>query len=174
VRQRLLFLIGYRGAGKTEVARLLAPMLGWNWLDADAVLEERQGRSICEIFAEEGETGFRAKGAALLQELCGLQDHVIATGGGVILREENRAGLKRGAVVWLCAPAAVLWQRIQADATTAQRRPDLGQGGMAEIAEMLRLREPLYQACQDLMVDASKKTPQHIADTIAAWIAESA
>ena len=167
--RRLLFLIGYRGVGKTEVARVLAPMLGWAWLDADAVLEERAGESIRQIFAAEGETGFRSKEAALLRELCGLQHHVIATGGGVILREENRAALKGGAVVWLRAPADVLWQRMQADATTSERRPNLAQGGLAEIEELLRVREPLYQACQDLTVDASEQAPEQIAETIAAW-----
>ncbi len=98
-----------------------------------------------------------------------MQDHVIATGGGVILREENRAALKRGAVVWLRAPAQVLWQRMQADATTAERRPNLAQGGLTEIEELLRVREPLYQACQDFAVDASKQTPEQIGEVIARW-----
>jgi shikimate kinase len=164
-----MFLIGYRGAGKTEVARVLAPMLGSAWLDADAVLEERAGQSIRQIFATEGEAGFRVREAALLQELCGLQDHVIATGGGIILREENRAALKRGAVVWLRAPADVLWQRMQEDVTTSERRPNLAQGGLAEIDEMLRVREPLYQACQEFTVDASAQTPTQVAEAIAAW-----
>ncbi len=171
MKRRLLFLIGYRGAGKTEVARLLAPMVGWTWLDADAVLEERHGQSIRQIFVAEGEAGFRAKESALLQELCGLNDHVIATGGGVILREENRAALKRGAVVWLRAPADVLWQRIQADANTAQRRPNLGQGGLAEVEEMLRVREPLYQACQDFAVDVAERSPSQVGAMIADWFA---
>lgn len=172
--RRRLFLIGYRGAGKTEVARLLAPMLGWAWLDADAVLEERAGQTIRQIFAAEGETGFRCKEAALLQELCELKDHVIATGGGVILREENRAALKRGAVVWLRAPADVLWQRMQADATTSERRPNLAQGGLAEIEELLRVREPFYQASQDFTVDTSAQTPQKIAGMIAEWFRSDA
>ncbi len=165
--RRLLFLIGYRGVGKTEVARLLAPMLGRAWLDADAILEERAGQTIRQIFAAEGEAGFRAREAALLQELCELQDQVIATGGGVVLREENRAALKRGAVVWLRAPAEVLWQRMQADVSTSERRPNLAQGGLAEVEEMLRVREPLYQACQDFIVDASAQTPEKIAEAIA-------
>lgn len=169
MKPRLLFLIGYRGAGKTEVARLLAPMLGWSWLDVDAGLEERHGQSIRQIFGADGEAGFRAKESALLQELCGLNDHVIATGGGVILSEENRVALKRGAVVWLRAPADVLWQRIQTDATTAERRPNLGQGGLAEIEEMLGVREPLYQMCQDFTVDVAEKSASEVAAMIANW-----
>lgn len=161
----LIFLIGYRGAGKTTVARLVAERLGWTWIDADALLEERAGRTIRQIFATDGEKAFRDLESALLDELGRLQDHVIATGGGVPLREENRARLKTGTVVWLKAPAEVLWQRLQGDATTAERRPNLAQGGLAEIEELLRVRTPLYEACQNLTVDATQ-TPAEIAEAI--------
>src|SRR5690349_18558779 len=87
----LVFLIGPRGSGKSTVAQLVARELGWDWLDADAELEKRYGRSIRAIFEAEGEVGFRAKEAAVLTELCGLSRHIIATGGGVVLRESNRA-----------------------------------------------------------------------------------
>src|SRR5437667_12110745 len=81
-----LFLIGYRGTGKTTVARILAEKIGWGWIDADAALEERYGRSIRRIFEEDGEAGFREKEMAILEELCRAHNHVIATGGGVVLR----------------------------------------------------------------------------------------
>src|SRR5712692_10023328 len=80
-----LFLVCYRGAGKSSVARLLAERLGWQWADADEVLEARFGRTIWQVFAEEGEGGFRDKEAVVLEELCGRRRHVIATGGGVVL-----------------------------------------------------------------------------------------
>src|SRR6516225_5630423 len=89
-----LFLVGYRGTGKTTVARLLAARLGWEWVDADAVLEGRYGRSIRRIFADEGEAGFRDKEAAVLVDLCRGRRQVVATGGGVVLRPENRARLR--------------------------------------------------------------------------------
>src|SRR6266851_4297715 len=112
-----LFLIGYRGTGKTTVARILAHRIGWTWIDADAALEERFGCSIRIIFEEEGEAGFRQKEAALLEELCCSREQVIATGGGVVLRAANRERLRAaGRVVWLTAAARVLWQRLQADA----------------------------------------------------------
>src|SRR5438046_967396 len=96
-----IFLIGYRGAGKTTVARLLADRLGWDWLDADALLEAQHGRSVRTIFQEEGEGGFRTKEALVLEQLCRGQRQVIATGGGVVLRPENRDRLRAsGWVVW--------------------------------------------------------------------------
>ena len=170
-RRDLLFLIGYRGSGKTTTARLLADRLGWAWLDADAVLEARANRSIRQIFLNEGETSFRDQEAAILRELCKLMDHVIATGGGVILREENRTCLKQGTVIWLQAEADVLWNRLQTDAVSREQRPNLAQGGLAEIQELLKVRTPLYEACSDYTVDASQ-TPEQIADAIVSWLRE--
>ena len=163
----LLFLIGYRGTGKTTVARLLAERLGWKWLDADDVLEGRFGRSIRAIFADEGETGFRDKEATVLGDLCKLQNHVIATGGGVIMRSENREQMRRsGLVVWLCSDAKTIWKRLQADACTAERRPDLTCGGLAEIEQLLTMRQPLYAACAHLSVDTAGREPLEIVDKV--------
>jgi shikimate kinase len=164
-----IFLVGLRGSGKTTVARLLAERLGWQWADADALLEARHGRSIRQIFAEEGEAGFRDKEAALLEELCGLRRHVIATGGGVVLRPENRQRLRAaGFVVWLTADAATLWDRLHRDPTTAKRRPDLTVGGLAEVEETLRLRQPLYEAVADLTVDTAGRSPAQVMEAILA------
>jgi len=82
---QLIYLIGYRGTGKSTVARLLAKNLGWQFLDMDAEIEARTGRSIRQIFADEGEPGFRQLESDLLREVSLLTNHVIATGGGVIL-----------------------------------------------------------------------------------------
>lgn len=166
----LLFLIGYRGTGKTTTARLLAPRLGWDWCDADAVLEERFGTSIRQIFAAEGEAGFRDKESAILSELAGRQRLVIATGGGVILRPENRARLRAGQVVWLKAAPEVLWRRMQQDVTTTERRPNLAGGGLVEIEELLAAREPHYRACAGLALDTATAAPEQVAETIAAWL----
>ena len=88
------FPIGYRGTGKSATARVLAERLSWSWCDADQLLEERFAKTIRQIFDEEGEAGFRAKETAILDELSARPRCVIATGGGVVLRPENRNWLK--------------------------------------------------------------------------------
>jgi shikimate kinase len=167
VRHPVIFLIGYRGSGKTTVARLLAGRLGWDWLDADAVLEARQGHTIRRIFEEEGEEAFRRMESALLEELCRRQRHVIATGGGVVLSEANRQRMRAaGPVVWLSADALTLWQRMEEDKTTAERRPNLAGGGLAEVEELLRVREPLYRACAHVQIQTAGRSPEEIAEEI--------
>jgi shikimate kinase len=168
MKHTAIFLVGYRGSGKTVVARLLAERLGWNWIDADALLEERHGQTIKQIFAAEGEAGFRDKEAALLQELCTRQNCVVATGGGVILRAANRALLRRsGLVVWLTADAPTLWQRIQQDVGTTERRPNLAGGGLSEVEELLLVREPLYREVAQVVMPTDDRTPGQIAEAIA-------
>ncbi|MCI0458778.1 MAG: shikimate kinase AroL [Gemmataceae bacterium] len=163
----LVFLVGYRATGKTTVARLLAERLGWNWVDADEELERRAGCTIREVFAAEGETGFRDREEAVLAEVCGRERLVVATGGGVVLREANRQRMRAGGrVVWLTADSATIWARLQTDPTTAERRPALTVGGLAEIEELLRQREPLYRACADVVVDTARRSPEDVVNAI--------
>ena len=163
----LLFLIGYRGTGKSAVGCLLASRLGWQHLDGDEILEARAGRSIRQIFVEEGEAGFRTREAALLEELCRGEDCVVSTGGGVILSETNRNQLRRaGTVVWLTADAETIWQRLQADAATRERRPNLTTGGADEVRELLQVRESLYRGCADHVVDTAGRSPGEIVSVI--------
>jgi shikimate kinase len=163
-----VFLIGYRGSGKTTVAAALAQRLNWPWIDADAELERRAGKTIKQIFSEQGEKAFRDFESAVLADLVKLDRHIVALGGGAILREANRrliAGC--GRVVWLQASPEVLKARIGGDATTAERRPNLtGQGGLAEIRTLLAERTPLYASCADLTVDAESKSADEIARQI--------
>jgi shikimate kinase len=169
----LVFLIGPRGSGKTTVARLLAAKLGWGWLDADDLVERRHGKSIRELFAAEGEVGFRNKEAAILAEICELQHQVVATGGGVVLRPENRQLLQRsGWCVWLTADAATLWQRMQADPATPERRPQLASGGLAEIAEVLAARAELYRGCAHAIVPTGDRPPERVVNDVLERIAD--
>ncbi|HKI30695.1 MAG TPA: shikimate kinase [Gemmataceae bacterium] len=162
-----VFLVGYRGTGKSSVARLLAHHLGWQWVDADEILEQRAGMTIRQVFEAEGETGFRKRESLLLEELCELRRTVIATGGGVVLSGLNRQRLKAaGRVVWLTADPPTIRHRLEKDKSTAERRPALTVGGLAEIKELLRAREPLYRAVADLTVDTTGRAPEEVADTI--------
>jgi len=165
-------LIGYRGTGKTTVSRLLAARLDYRWIDADAEIERRAGKSIGEIFDELGEPVFRDLEAEVVAELCQWDGVVLALGGGAVLRETNRRCLARcWAVVWLRASVETLAQRIADDPTTAARRPNLtNHGGRTEIEHLLGEREPIYRACATLEVDTEGKDPAEIADEIVAAI----
>lgn len=167
-----VFLVGARGTGKTTVARLLAGRLSWGWLDADELLEKRAGCSIRELFDTAGEAAFRDLESAVLDELCQCKRLVIATGGGVVLRPANRQRLREaGRIVWLTGDAATLWQRLQQDDSTAARRPNLtAQGGLAEVQEVLRVREPLYREVAAFSVDTSGRTPDEVAAAVLAFL----
>lgn len=163
-----VILIGYRGTGKTTVARRLALQLGWDWADADVEVELRAGKSIAAIFAEEGEGRFRDLEAQVLADLVRKHEVVVAAGGGVVLREENRKQLDVcDHVVWLRASPPTLLRRIEADLTTAGRRPSLTTaGGEAEVVRLLAERTPLYRQCADLEIDTEGKSPADIAAEI--------
>ncbi len=167
---RPIALIGYRGTGKTTVARLLARRLGWDWIDADVEVELRAGKSIATIFADDGEQAFRDLEEQITAELCRRERTVLALGGGAILRAANRLVLAEcQAVVWLQASTKVLTERIAGDATTAARRPNLtNHGGRTEIETLLAQREPFYRGCATLEVDTDPKEPAEIADEILA------
>lgn len=163
----LVFLVGYRCTGKTTIARLLAERLGWKSIDADEVLEAQAGRSIQQIFVDEGEPGFRNREYAVLRELCWLERKVVATGGGVVIRPENRKRMKdAGAVVWLTADVDTICARLQADASTESRRPPLTVGGRAEVVELLRGREPLYREIAHFTLSSVGRTPEQVTDEL--------
>lgn len=171
-----IILVGYRGTGKTTVGRLLAQRLGVPFADNDDRIEELAGKSIAEIFATEGEPGFRDRESAALAELCARSNSVIATGGGAVLREANRKLLKaRGFVVWLTAPPETIWQRLQSDPATGARRPNLTTtGGEDEVKALVAAREPLYREVADFVSPTDTLSPDAVADAIlTAWTGNS-
>jgi shikimate kinase len=169
-----LYLIGYRGCGKTTVARRLSELLNLPALDADEYLEQQAGKTIREIFAAEGEAGFRQREADVVQELTQRTPLIVSWGGGVILSESNRQALRAtGKTVWLRARAETLVERIERDPTTGERRPNLtAAGGLAEVQHLLAVREPLYSAAADRIIEADDVPPESIAAEIAAWYRE--
>lgn len=168
-------LVGMRGAGKSSVAPLLAARLGWPWLDLDAELTRQTGQSITELFAREGEAGFRAREAELLAATLIRPRQILATGGGVILRDDNRQRLRDAAcVVYLHAEPATLWQRLQADPDPGQRPALTPLPGPDEVAAIFAHRDPLYRATADLIVDSADRTPAELSlelcERLAPWI----
>jgi shikimate kinase len=163
-------LIGYRGSGKTSVARELASQLGYDWIDADDVVERDAGKTIASIFADGGEGAFRPWETRVLAALSRKRRIVVALGGGAVLREENRQAIcAAGSVVWLTASVDTILERVAADSTTASRRPNLTTvGGRAEIEALLATRTPFYRQCATLVVDTEGKTPAEVAGEIAA------
>jgi shikimate kinase len=163
-----IFLIGYRGTGKSTVAKLLAERLKLDSIDADDEIEIRAGKTIAAIFTEQGEGVFRDLEANVLAGLCRRQRVVISLGGGAVLRAENRAAIRgAGRVVWLTARVDTIEARIAADASTVHRRPNLtAAGGRVEIETLLAEREPKYRECATLVVATDGKTPAQVAEEI--------
>lgn len=164
-------LVGYRGTGKSTVARELARRLGCAWHDADVELERTLGTSIAALVAARGEGVFRDEEAALLATLLEPPGGVLATGGGAVLRASNRDLLRRrgGTVVWLTAPAEVIRRRLAADPATARSRPALtGRDPLLEVDEALAAREPLYRECAVMAIDTSLSPPRDVAAEIVA------
>lgn len=166
-----IFLIGYRGSGKTTVGRALADRLGWAFVDADVLLEERAGKSIARIFADDGEPAFRDWESRVLDDLATRDRHVLATGGGVVLRPANRALLQAGGfVAWLQISPELAWDRMQADVTTRDRRPNLtATGGLQEVRAVMAAREPLYRATANAAFPADRSPELLAADILHVW-----
>jgi len=168
---RNIFLIGYRGVGKTTVAKLVAEALGWQAVDADALLEIQAGLSIRQIFEQESEAGFRQRESGLLEEICRADRQVVATGGGIVLDPGNRALLSaNGWSLWLKADPDIIERRLREDPITAERRPPLTVGGRDEIDHLLRVRQPLYEACAQASFEAGLHEPAAVAAAIVSWL----
>lgn len=165
-----LYLIGPMGAGKSTIGRCLAELLHREFLDADQEIEARTGATIPLIFEIEGETGFRRREAAMIDELTRRDNIVLATGGGAVLLEQNRRILKeRGRAVYLHAPLDTLVERTARD----RNRPLLQQGDRRRTLEnLMTIREPLYREVADLVIEASQRPPMTVAREIVKKLAD--
>ncbi len=144
------------GAGKSTIGRQLATALGWEFEDSDQEIVRRTGVTIPVIFEIEGEDGFRRREARVLQDLAAAEHLVLATGGGAVLREENRTLLKeRGFVVYLHAGLEQLLERTARD----KNRPLLQTSDpRARMMTLLEQRDPLYRQTADLVVETDQRT----------------
>lgn len=162
-----LILIGYRGTGKTTVARRVAELLGFDCFDSDVEVERRAGKSIKQIFADDGEQAFRDREIQVIADLSQHGDSVLSLGGGAVMREETRQAIEPGTVVWLTARPETIFERMARDAKTSQQRPNLTTGGgLAEITSLLSHREAVYRACADFTVETDNKSVEQVAQQI--------
>jgi shikimate kinase len=154
-------LIGFMGTGKTVVGRSLAARLGKEFIEMDALIEKKAGKSIPEIFRQEGEIGFREMEIEVTQEIAGKKNAVIACGGGIILNTINIDRLRRECVViCLTASPAVILKRTSPD---KEGRPLLNVvDRRRQIEELLKFRRPYYERSADFIVNTSRLTVESV------------
>jgi shikimate kinase len=155
-----IFLVGPMGSGKSSVGKALAEILCRTFLDVDAEIESQTGANIGWIFDMDGEQGFRDRESKIFSMLISENTNaVIATGGGIVLREENRRLLlDHGLVIYLCASSQQLYQRTLKD----RQRPLLQVADRKSVIEkLLEERDPLYRQVADIVVNSGQGRLSH-------------
>lgn len=158
---KMIYLIGFMGSGKSTVASKLAQKLQCSYIEMDESIEKQEGRTIPEMFTQQGEDYFRKKEREFLRNTKG--EAVVSTGGGVILSPENREILRRGTAVYLHADWETIVHRLKNDTS----RP-LWSGDEAEKKQRFEDRLPLYKETAHHVVVVDDKAPDVIAEEIAA------
>ncbi|MBT2969229.1 MAG: shikimate kinase I [gamma proteobacterium symbiont of Ctena orbiculata] len=159
-----LFLIGPMGAGKTTVGKQLAEYFHLEFIDSDHEIQRRTGVDIPTIFEFEGEDGFRQRERIVVDELTARDGIVLATGGGVVMREENRNRLSsRGTVIYLHCSVRQQFERTHRD----KNRPLLSTPDpMGKLNELMALRDPLYRQTADIVVSTEGRNTQAVVQDI--------
>jgi shikimate kinase len=159
-----IVLIGFMGCGKSSVGRRLASLTGHRFVDTDELVVQAANKSIPEIFASGGEESFRDIEERVLADLVGVAGIVLATGGGAVLRESNRSGMKKiGAVAWLDADPDALFER----ASRSQRRPLLQtENPRKTFDELLASRRSIYSEAADFRFDSTGLDHDEVAQSI--------
>ncbi len=165
MKKSSIALIGFMGTGKTAVGRLLAAELGKDFIELDALIERRAGKTIPEIFRQDGEIAFREREIVAVGEVAGRADAVIACGGGVVLNTINVDRLREDCViVGLTATPGVILRRTSGE---PGGRPLLAvPDPLGEIRKLLKSRRPFYERAADIMIDTSRLTPGAVAARI--------
>jgi shikimate kinase len=161
---RAIVLIGFMGSGKSSAGRILERRTGWPRFDTDELVTARFGRPVSEIFAKFGEDTFRDAESEVVGQLSAATPAVIVTGGGIVLRASNLELLRRvGTLVHLEADEETLFRRVSRRAT----RPLLQtENPRATLAELLRVRLPLYREVADVQIDTSRLTHEEVAEAV--------
>lgn len=153
--QSNIFLVGPMGAGKSTIGRRLSKILDKPFLDSDHQIEERTGVDIPTIFDIEGEEGFRKRESEMIDELTSMDNIILATGGGAILKEENRQHLgSRGVVIYLKTSVSQQLGRTRHD----RNRPLLQTDNPKKIlTDLMQTRGPLYEGLADITIDTDHR-----------------
>jgi len=151
-----IVLFGFMGSGKSTLGRRLAKRLGYTFIDTDNAIEEVTGKTVEQIFHTDGEKRFRSEEKLLVRKLAGQSRLVIATGGGMVLEQENVEILKQnGVLIWLVADPEVILERVK----NKKRRPLLNKGDLMEnIIRLSQERESAYAAIAEFTIDTSKQS----------------
>lgn len=145
-----IILTGFMGSGKTEVGKSLAKRLGYTFIDTDLLIEKKTGKSISDIFSNDGEPFFRDTETQILKELSEINEHVISTGGGIVTREENILQLRRiGFIIWLRASPETILSRVGHET----HRPLLNVDNPIEQIKMLMSQREQSYSKVDLTID---------------------
>ncbi len=169
-----IILIGYRGAGKSTVGRILADRAGKRFVDSDDLVEKHLGASIRDIVQSKGWQHFRALEKRTIEEICRGDQLIIAPGGGAVLDPANVQSLrKNGLIIWLKADGEVLRRRMIQDPRTTASRPTLtGKGAFEELEEVLAIRNPYYAQAADAQVDTSALNLEEVVEKILSLVRE--
>jgi shikimate kinase len=166
---RNIVIVGFMGTGKSTVSRLLSERLGWDRIDTDEEIERQAGKSIPQLFEDNGEEGFRDWESRVLEEVLAGNRRVIATGGGAVLRERNRRVMLAGGwVVSLTADRDSLIRRVTS-ASAAGTRPLLAGDEEARVTALLQARRHAYDFAQ-ATIDTSRLSPADIAQMMLNWM----
>lgn len=163
-----IVLIGYRCSGKTEVGKILARELEKDFLDTDELIEDNAGCSIEAIISRDGWNHFREIEKSLIEKVSRRNNLIIATGGGVVMDEDNVKNLKKNAwIVWLNGESEVLRERMDKEQRSGKIRPSLtGKDSLEEIKQVMDVRIPLYEKAATFVVDTSTVTSAEVAALI--------
>jgi shikimate kinase len=158
-----IYLIGMMGCGKSTVGQMLASKVGYRFLDTDHLVEQVSQQSVASIFAMAGEEEFRVIESKVLSEVSAYRRLIVATGGGLVMRQENWGHLRQGLIVWIDVPAALLWERLAQD----RSRPLLQSADpQVTLREILATRQARYAEADLRIVVGANQSPTEVANNI--------